>query len=314
MTIPQSDDKEISIGTKFVFGVVGVALAVVILGLFLVIFTRDTWERDNGLQIFARLEEAKRIQETDPLAAYKALEAILTETRQHSIKGEQLSQELHNAEETRDVLLQKVQKQIQAEQEAKEREEAAEKQRIAEQQKRDEEAMEARRVAEEQRKAEEKRRSVAVSIYRNPPESARSALNAVKRVEARTEVGINYRDYSALVGDAWADVKIFIESPDGKRLQEFSSLLAKAMDEYRLALEIWNDKIQYPRLYGERSDVDALQQVCWMKAGERLELAESLLDETQIATTLESIAKSKSSDKETLVLWKEITDKILNRN
>ena len=57
----------------------------------------------------------------------------------------------------------------------------------------------------QQYRDEEKRRKEAVSIYRNAPQSARNALNVVKKVEARTEVGINFRDYSTVVGEAWAE-------------------------------------------------------------------------------------------------------------
>ena len=69
-------------------------------------------------------------------------------------------------------------------------------------------------------------------------------MNAVKKLEARTEVGINYKEYSTAVGDAWGDVKVFVESPEGKRLPEFSFALMSAMGKYRLALDIWQDKNQ----------------------------------------------------------------------
>ena len=31
------------------------------------------------------------------------------------------------------------------------------------------------------------------------------------------EIGINYANYSTVVGEAWGDVKIFIESPEGEK-------------------------------------------------------------------------------------------------
>ncbi len=148
-------------------------------------------------------------------------------------------------------------------------------------------------------------------MYANAPQSARNALNAVKKVEARTEVGIRYENYSTVVGEAWADVKIFIESPEGKNLQEFDTLLAKAIANYKLAADIWQNKIQWPTLYADRTDVEALQQECWIQAEGWITLAESLLDAKRTAKTLESMDEISGKAADLNAKWKDIEKKIL---
>ena len=107
------------------------------------------------------------------------------------------------------------------------------------------------------------------------------------------------------MGEAWADVKIFVELPDGKNLAEFSLLLSKAIQDYKLALNIWHDKIEYSSLY-EGRDVELLQQLCWVQAGERIKLAESLLDVENTEKALETIAALPENEKDLDAEWKKI--------
>ena len=169
-------------------------------------------------------------------------------------------------------------------------------------------AEEDRRIAEERRQAEERRRKDAVAIYRNAPQSAQSALNAVKKLEARVEVGVNYADYSRAVGEAWGDVKIFIESADGKSVPEFSLLLTKAIEDYKLASDIWQNKIQWPSLYGDRLDVETHQQACWTRAGTWIKLAESLLDVEKTESDLKAFAAAIKNEEDFDAAWKKIKD------
>ena len=173
-------------------------------------------------------------------------------------------------------------------------------------------AEEAQRLAEEKRRAVAKRCAEAVTVYRNAPQSARGALNAVKKVEARTEIGINYNDYSTVVGEAWGDVKIFIESPDGKKVPEFSMLLAKAMADYKSALDIWKWKIEFHTLYGGRADVEAVHKRCWERAGKWIKLAEGILDADKTENALKEVAALPGNDEDLDAAWKAIQDRVLN--
>jgi hypothetical protein len=136
-------------------------------------------------------------------------------------------------------------------------------------------------------------------------------LNALKKLEARTEVGVNYADYVKVVGETWGDVKIFIESPDGKSLREFSMLLTKAAADYKLALDIWHNKIEFPSLYG--LDAETLQQRCWTQAGKWIKSAESLLDADNTEEALEAVAALPANDEDLDAEWRGIEDRVLNR-
>ncbi len=284
-------------------GTVTVILVAVILVPY---YLRDKWEIYEKARVVDKLEEADRLQQVNPLLAYKAYDEVLKEAQLHKITDEDFSKRLAVAEKAHLVLYQKVQDKIKEEEAQKRRlaeEEAKrvanEKRRIAAEQERKRAAEEAQRIADEKQRAEEKRRKEAVSVYRNAPQSARTVLNVVKKLEARTEVGITYGDYANVVGEAWGEVKIFVESPDGKLLKEFSQQLMKVITDYKSALDIWRSKIKFPNLASpHEGELDRLQQLCWSRAGMRLRQAESLLDADKTEATLATIAADKESDED----------------
>ncbi len=174
---------------------------------------------------------------------------------------------------------------------------AAEKQRIAEEEERKRAAENAQRMAEETRRAEEKRRQEAIAVYRNAPKSPHDMLNVLKKLQAKTEVGIIYADYMRAVGDMWGDVKVFADSPDGKRLPELSSLAIRIVGDYKTAGEAWHWQIEYSfDKSGEKyTALGDMQQNSWKRADTRLRMAESLLDSDEVEQALKAIA----ADKET---------------
>ena len=296
--------------------------AVVFASAFLIWFfaLRDSWEVDNLIRLSDALHQAEELQRTDPWGAYKIYDSILQESSQHRITIDTLSSSLTNASQARDKLRPIVEQQLADEQKERERlaEEAekaaeAEKARLAEEErKKVEEAEAARKLqAEEQSKAA--RRKEAASAYQNLPPSAREALNMIKRIDARVEIGINYADYSSIVGEAWAEVKLFIESPEGQKLPEYCMLLAKAVDDYKLALDIWRAKIEHNALYADNNDVDALQQLCWLQAGLWIGLAESLLSGNDIGKVLDDIQAAVSKQDNLREKWSDLEKEILNR-
>jgi chemotaxis protein histidine kinase CheA len=301
------DSAGLSTATKVAAGMGG-AVCVVAIGILVwFIAFRDTWELHNASRVSAMLEEADRLQQADPFKAYKAYEEVLNESKKHKITDERFSKMLANAEKSRTALYPRVQDQIRAEEAEKQRraqEEArlaeAEKQRRADEENQKRAADAARRIAEEKRRREDQRRKDAVSVYRNAPQSARNALNVVKKVGARIEVGINYANYSSVVGEAWGDVKIFVESPEGKALPDFSDLLVKAVADYKSALNVWQDKINYPSLASgaTRLELDVLMQRCWQRAGKRTQMAEALLDPELTENTLETIAQVQGDEED----------------
>lgn len=79
--------------------------------------------------------------------------------------------------------------------------------------------------------------------YANIPEEAEDAYKSLKRLEARTEIGVNYHDYNRVIGDTFPDVKLFLESREAKNLPELAFVLANAMDCYREVDRLWGIKI-----------------------------------------------------------------------
>ena len=82
-------------------GVCGGVCMLVVGFLVWSIASRDTWELDNASRISAKLEEADRLQQSDPLAAYKTYDEVLKEAKQHKITDEQFAKKLANAEKSR---------------------------------------------------------------------------------------------------------------------------------------------------------------------------------------------------------------------
>ena len=286
--------------------IVATAITVVFILVIIVPYViRDKWEIYNSPRLISILAEADRLKQSDPLFAYKAYNEVIKESQQHTITDTELLKKLEVAAQARSALYQTVQEKLQEEEaekrrhkEEKAKQAAEEKRQLIKEQERKRAVEEAEKIALEKQRRKEKRCKEAVLVYRNAPKSARDVLNAVKRVEARTEIGVIYRDYTVLIGETWADVKIFIESPDSKKLPEFSLLIAKSIADYKLALDVWKNKIDSSLAKGHESKLDELLQLCWQRAGSRLSLAESLLDTEDMAITLEMVELSLGNEED----------------
>lgn len=139
---------------------------------------------------------------------------------------------------------------------------------------------------EERRRREAKSR---VRRYADVSQSARDALNVVKKVESRTEVGISYVQYMEVVGQAWGNVKIFDESPEGEDLRELSFSLTAAIECYKEALDEWQKKLD-ARSATEKAECDELLQLNWRLAAAYIHQAESLLDPEKCESVLYQMA------------------------
>jgi len=70
-------------------------------------------------------------------------------------------------------------------------------------------------------------------------QTAKEAYLALKYLEAKTETGISYRDYSTAVGDAWFKVKMFLESKKAGDGSQVKKSIETAMGYYKNAATIW---------------------------------------------------------------------------
>lgn len=128
----------------------------------------------------------------------------------------------------------------------------------------------------------------------------------MKKLEAKTEVGINYRDYSTIVGEAWGDVKLFIDSPEGKAVPELSDLLASAVSKYKLALDVWRGKLQDGDTAFDEELSDIVLQECWRAVGQRVKVVESLVSGDGMRSALSRAALLREADATYEVLMKSV--------
>jgi hypothetical protein len=139
---------------------------------------RDTWESHNAGRISAELEEAGRLQQSDPSAALKVYDEVLAGAKQHKITDERLSKKLADAESSRTALYQQAQEKMRA-QEAERQRQSAEA--IAEAEKREGEANPTMVLL---RQVQEKIRAEDADADLRIEEQGRK--NAAKRAEAES--------------------------------------------------------------------------------------------------------------------------------
>lgn len=125
-----------------------------------------------------------------------------------------------------------------------------------------------------ERKREEGKAQALRDKYRNPPQSLDAALRALKRVQARTEVGLNSMQYSDVLGEALAEVKAFTESADGERYAEAAEDCRSAMFYYQEAAREWQKTIRA----GRNVDNNEMIRSYWSLAGTFIEMVNKLLN------------------------------------
>lgn len=77
-----------------------------------------------------------------------------------------------------------------------------------------------------------------------PNAEAKEAVTALKKVQAKVEVGTNSNDYHQAVGDANFAVKQFSESKGAKDFPTLEKAMLSAMQEYFYGAETWNAIIE----------------------------------------------------------------------
>jgi hypothetical protein len=70
-------------------------------------------------------------------------------------------------------------------------------------------------------------------------QSAKEALMALKKLQAKVQVGISYKEYGPAVGDTKFPVNLFLESNEAKKDFKFTQAIKAAMKHYEGALEVW---------------------------------------------------------------------------
>lgn len=73
-------------------------------------------------------------------------------------------------------------------------------------------------------------------------DSAKDALRALKKLEARCSAGVSYRDYAPALGDAKFEVDLYLSSEEAKENEELRKSIDNIMKHYLLAGNVWREK------------------------------------------------------------------------
>jgi hypothetical protein len=91
-----------------------------------------------------------------------------------------------------------------------------------------------------------------------------NALTALKRLQAKVEIGVNFSTYSDSLANTWADVKALTETSDPLANSHLTECLAESIDDYKAASDSW-DRIVAPqdddldrRLAVDAAKIDAM--------------------------------------------------------
>lgn len=66
-------------------------------------------------------------------------------------------------------------------------------------------------------------------------QSEKNAIRALKKLEAKCQVGVSYRDYITALGDTKFEVNMFLESSKAAKNPELAASIKKAMIHYEMA-------------------------------------------------------------------------------
>lgn len=86
-------------------------------------------------------------------------------------------------------------------------------------------------------------------------QSAKDALMALRKLEARCQGGMSYNDYANALGEAKIHLNLYYKSPDAEKYPDLSDSFEKAILHYEFAGMVWRQKMSHK--YGEFIDMDS---------------------------------------------------------
>ncbi|MHB8110530.1 MAG: hypothetical protein ACYDHW_10920 [Syntrophorhabdaceae bacterium] len=75
-------------------------------------------------------------------------------------------------------------------------------------------------------------------------QSAKDALLGLKKMQARVQSGISYKEYGAALGEARFPVNLYMESSESDDNEELKDAIKKAIEHYQFAGEVWQDSFR----------------------------------------------------------------------
>jgi hypothetical protein len=129
------------------------------------------------------------------------------------------------------------------------------------------------------------------------PDDAKAVVKALKKLQARTEIGINFQDYDSAVSDVYPEVKVFIESTESKDMPELRLVLKNAIDCYLKVRELWSIKIgsdSPAKQYDASILLITAQPLLWQVAAGNISAANALIESPKedLLKTQELLAES----------------------
>ena len=103
-------------------------------------------------------------------------------------------------------------------------------------------------------------------------QTALDALRALKKLEARIEIGLNYKEYALYLADAKVDTTFFLESSAARQNRALSEKINRILDHYEMARLVWNLKVTKTEDFGT-----AFGHLMSMQSGEEGALSRRLL-------------------------------------
>jgi hypothetical protein len=77
-------------------------------------------------------------------------------------------------------------------------------------------------------------------------QSGKEAYKALKKLEAKSQVGTDYRGYMDALGDANLELNLFAESKSAGASPELVESLKKALEHYKDAADLWKTIVDHP--------------------------------------------------------------------
>ncbi|MCS7215503.1 MAG: hypothetical protein NZ826_05040 [Thermodesulfovibrio sp.] len=78
-------------------------------------------------------------------------------------------------------------------------------------------------------------------------QTAEEAYKELRKVQARTQVGVSYRDYPSVLAPAKYAVNMYLKSKEAQKNPQLTSKIKLAMTYYEFALTVWDFKFPKSR-------------------------------------------------------------------
>lgn len=105
-------------------------------------------------------------------------------------------------------------------------------------------------------------------------QTALDSIRALKKLEARIDIGLNYKEYAFNLADAKVEASLFLESSAAKQNKALADQIQKVLSHYETARVIWHLKVTKTEDFGT-----AFGHLMSLQHGEEGALSRTLLQQ-----------------------------------